>query len=341
MPLGWAIISTGRHPDQKMAPAINAAGSEIVAVVSRDRDRAQAFAEKHDARTAYEDVDAMLRDPAVDVVYVASPNHLHVEHVVKAAAAGKHVLCEKPMALTREDCQQMIDACAQADVRLGVGFHLRYHPGHQRLREIVQDGSLGTVGLVQAQWINGVRGQLAPPPRPPLQQWWEAPEMAGTGGFMGTGVHCADLLRYVLDDDVVEVSAVTDGQRDDQPLEHLATLLLRFRSGTMGIIATGRRLPDSLNDIVVYGSDGRGGVHGSLFVNLQGRFQAVGERVNEEQSYEPPDPLLLYTKQVEAFNTSVEEGTEPVASGLDGLRAAEVTLAMVESARTGRLVRIE
>jgi 1,5-anhydro-D-fructose reductase (1,5-anhydro-D-mannitol-forming) len=341
MPLGWAIISTGRHPDQKMAPAINAAGSEIVAVVSRDRGRAQAFAEKHGVRTAYEDVGAMLRDPAVDVVYVASPNHLHAEHVVKAAAAGKHVLCEKPMALTREDCQQMIDACAQADVRLGVGFHLRYHPGHQRLREVVQDGSLGTVGLVQAQWVNGVRGQTAPPPRPPLQQWWEAPEMAGAGGFMGTGVHCADLLRYVLDDDVVEVSAITDGQRDDQPLEHLATLLLRFRSGTMGIIATGRRLPDSLNDIVVYGSDGRGGVHGSLFVSLQGRFYAVGENVNEEQSYEPPDPLSLYTKQVEAFNRSVEEGTEPVASGLDGLRAAEVTLAMVESARTGRLIRIE
>jgi predicted dehydrogenase len=108
----------------------------------------------------------------------------------------------------------------------------------------------------------------------------------------------------------------------------------------MGIIATGRRLPDSLNDIVVYGSDGRGGVHGSLFVNLQGRLHAAGEHVNEEHSYDPPDPLALYTTQVEAFNMSIEEGKEPEASGQDGLKAAEITLAMVESARTGRLVRI-
>ena len=230
MAFGWGIISAGRHPDQKMAPAINSTDSKLVAIVSRDIDRARAFSEKHHVLSAYSDIDAMLDDAAVDVVYVASPNYLHKEHVLRAAAAGKHVLCEKPMALTLQDCQEMIDGCARANVRLGVGFHLRYHPGHQRLRELVKERALGTVGFVYAQWINGTRGQLKPPPRPPLQQWWEAPEMAGAGGFMGTGVHCVDLMRYVLDDEIIEVSALTDGQNDNQALEHLATLLLRFRS---------------------------------------------------------------------------------------------------------------
>jgi predicted dehydrogenase len=152
MTIGWAVVSTGRHPYQKMAPAINAAAdSEIVGVVSRDRDRAESFASKHHARTAYVDFDEMLCDPAVDVVYLASPNFLHAQQAVKAAQAGKHVLWEKPMALTMEEAHRMVDACKKHDFRLGVGFHLRFHPGHQALREAAQAGVLGTIAFAQAQ----------------------------------------------------------------------------------------------------------------------------------------------------------------------------------------------
>jgi len=169
MTVGWAVVSTGRHPDQKMAPAINAAhNAEIVAVVSRDLARAQAFAAKHHAAAAYDDFESMLRDPRVDVVYLASPNFLHAEQTLKAAQAGKHVLCEKPMALTVEECQRMVEMCQRQKVSLGVGFHLRHHPGHQRLRQAVRDGVLGTVALAQAQWGYGNRGLDKPRPRPPL-----------------------------------------------------------------------------------------------------------------------------------------------------------------------------
>ena len=96
--LGWGIISTGLHPENKIAPAIaRADGAELAAVYSRDRLRAEAFAERHGARTAYDDLDAMLADAAVDAVFIASPNSLHSQHGIKAAAAGKHVLVEKPM----------------------------------------------------------------------------------------------------------------------------------------------------------------------------------------------------------------------------------------------------
>lgn len=341
MSIGWAIVSTGRHPDLKMTPAINAArDTRVSAVVSRDIGRAQAFAAKHNVANAYDDFDAMLRNSNVQVVYLASPNALHAEQAIKAALAGKHVLCEKPMTTTLRDAHQMVEAAARHNVKLGVGFHLRSHPAHQQLREIVARGSLGVIALAQAQWGGGPRGQVVPPPRPPLQQWWEDPELAGAGGFMGTGVHAVDLLRFVLNDEVVEVSALTDGQREEQPLEHLATLLLRFKSGALATAVSSRRLPDSLNDIVIYGSNGRGGVHGSLTVDLTGKLDIASTSLTTTHTYEPPDPLALYTMQVEAMNRAVQGRGEPLATGYDGLKVVEITLAMVESARTGKLVRI-
>ncbi len=340
MTIGWGIVSTGRHPDTKMAPAINEAeDASLAAVMSRDIGRAEAFAQKHGAATAYDDLDALLRDPAVDVVYIASPNALHAEQTVRAAQAGKHVLVEKPMALSVDDGQRMIDACDTAGVRLGVGFHLRAHEGHQRLRSLVADGAVGRVSLAQASWCRGVRGQEAPPPRTGLQAWWDDPSLIGAGAFMATGVHCADLLRFVLNDDVAEVSAVSDAT-PERPLEELVTLALRFRSGAIATLLTGRRTPDyENNDVMVYGTLGRAGLRSSIEMTQGGALAVRTDALTEDETYQE-HPFALYTKQVRAFDSAVEGNAEPLASGLDGLRVVEITLAMVESARTGSRVSL-
>ena len=340
MPLGWAIVSTGRHPDTKMAPAIaDAKGSTLVAVVSRDADRAQTFAEKHNAAAAYTDLPIMLRDPAVDVVYVASPNALHAEHVVMAAAAGKHVLVEKPMALSVADCERMVEACATANVKLGVGFHLRTHPGHRRVRDLVANGGLGAIALTTANWGRGTRGQIAPPARAGLQAWWDDPKMVGAGAFMATGVHCVDLMRFVLGREVTEITALTDAT-PEHPLEELLVMALRFDGGSMGTVMTGRRTPDYAgNDVMVYGSGGRAGVHESIAMVLDGRLDIQTDEQSVDEAFEVA-PTALYTWQVDSFNDAVEHDGEPAATGLDGLRAAQITLAMVESARTGKRVDI-
>ena len=340
MPIGWGIVSTGRHPDSKMAPAINAASdSAIAAVVSRDAGRAQAFADKHGAAKAYDDLDTILGDPAVDVVYIASPNALHAEQTVRAAEAGKHVLVEKPMALSVDECQRMIDACASAGVKLGVGFHLRTHPGHRRLRELVADGALGTVALATANWGRGTRGLVTPPARPELQAWWDDPALVGAGAFMATGVHCVDTMRFVLGREVTEVSALTDAS-EERPLEELVALTVRFDDGSLGTIMTGRRTPDFVgNDVTVYGSLGRGAVHGSIDTVLAGTLDVRTDATAIEEAF-ATDPVGLYTWQVDAFNRAVLEGTEPAATGLDGLRAAQVTVAMVESAKSGARIVI-
>ncbi len=236
MPFGWGIVSTGKHPDIKIAPAMAAAdGGELVGVYSRDQHRAEAFAQKHDARAAYSQLGDLLKDSRVDGVFVSSPNALHAEHVVQAAEAGKHVLCEKPMATTIADAVRMLQACRRAGVTLGIAFNLRQHPAYIRARELVAAGTLGRIVLAQAQWAFGVRGRDGSPPRTPLTQWWDTPELiGGASTMMGTGVHSVDLLRFVLGAEVDEITAVTDGQTVARPLEQLACLTLATISACTG-----------------------------------------------------------------------------------------------------------
>ena len=342
MTLRWGIVTTGRHAEHKIAPAIAATPSaELVAVYSRDQGRADAFAERHGAQAAYSSLDTLLQDTRVDAVFVTSPNALHARQTVQAAQAGKHVLVEKPMATTIDDAVAMIRACREHGVRLGVGFHLRCHPAHQEARRVVEAGTLGPIALAQGQWGFGVRGQATVPPRPPLQQWWDDPAMiGGASTLMGTGVHVLDLLRFVLNQDITEVTACADGQTPEQPLEQLLTMTLRFADGTLATATCGRRLPDSENDLALYGSLGRLVGRDTLRESRQGALDIVSETVNTATTFDL-DPIANYIDELEDFDAAVATGREPMATGVDGLRVVEATLAVITAAREGRTVHLE
>jgi 1,5-anhydro-D-fructose reductase (1,5-anhydro-D-mannitol-forming) len=342
MTLGWAIISTGLHVDNKIAPAINATPeAELVAVCSRDQGRAEACAQKHGARAAYSDMQALLRDPRVQAVFVASPNALHAQHALQAAQAGKHVLAEKPMTTTLEDAVAMVRTCREQRVKLGVGYHLRQHPGHRETRRLIAEGVLGTVALAQGQWGFGVRGQDGPPPRTGLRQWWDDPALMGYAStMMGTGVHVVDLLRFVLGQEVTEVTAISDGQTPQRPLEQLLAMAMRFDGGTIATVCCGRRLPDSRNDLTVYGSLGRVVGAGALWEGRQGTLEVVSETVHKTATY-PHEPLANFIDELDDFQRAIRDDREPAATGLDGLRVVQVTLAMIASAREGRTVKVE
>ena len=342
MSLGWGFIGTGRHPDTKVAPAMASLGAKLVASYSRDVGRAEAFAERHSVSAAYDSIDGLLQDSRVDAVFISTPNSLHAKHTIAAAQAGKHVLVEKPMAVTVPEAQEMVDACRRAGVTLGVAFQLRTHPAHQEMRRLVQDGTLGIIPMAQAQWgTRAVRGVTEVPARSGLSSWWDEPELiGGASTMMGTGVHAIDLLHYILGQPVVEVAAISDGQTAGKPLEQTAALSLRFGDGTIGTMCCGRRMPDSRNDAVVYGTSGRAIASDSLWEALQGSLEVVSDSVNLTRAYDP-ESLGLFRLQAQAFQSAVETGGEPPATGLDGLRVVQVTAAMIESATAGRTVRIE
>ena len=342
MAFGWAIISAGLHPDSKIAPAINAAaGSELVAIYSRDQGRADAFAEKHEAQAAYDSLDELLGDSRVDGVFIASPNSLHAAQGIRAAQAGRHVLTEKPMTTRLEDALEMVRVCQGQGVKLGVGFELRHNPGHILARDLVAQGTLGRVTLAQGQWGFGNRGQETFPPRTGLRQWWDDPEtIGGASTMMGTGVHVVDLLRFLLGQEVTAVAAITDGQTPERPLEQIATLSFRFTEGTLGTVVCGRLLPDSRNDFALYGINGRITGQATIWEAQQGKVDVVSETVNQSSEY-PGSYLGNFISQIEDFQRAVEEDRDPAATGVDGLRVVEATLAMIESARTGRTVKVE
>ena len=152
-------------------------------------------------------------------------------------------------------------------------------------------------------------------------------------------MHLADLLRFVLGQEVTEVSAMTDGQTDSKPLEQLAILLLRFDGGTIGTLTCGRILPDNRNDLALYGIDGRLTTQRTVGAPLHGKVEVVSDSLNQTEVYSG-GRLDNFSGQLVEFHQALDEDRDPSASGVDGLRVVEITLAMIESARHGRSVKI-
>lgn len=335
MSVGWAIIGTGRHPHIHIAPAIHRSQEgRLVGIVSRDRGRAGEAAQRMGAEKGYGDLEEALRDREVDAVFISTPNSLHAEQAIAAARAGKHVLCEKPMALTVADAQAMVEACRANGVKLGVGFHLRHHPAHQMARRLVAQGELGALTMAMGQWaIDGRRLSRG--------GWWADPEMAGAGILMGTGTHVVDLLRFVLGREVTEVCAFSDGQRPDKPLEANMLALLRFEGGVHGVLVCSRNFAYPRNDLVVHGEDGKLVGVDTVWEAMRGHLEIAngGGTARWEFACQEAE-TELYRRQIVSFNRCLADGSEPSASGEDGLEVVRLTEAILVSAREGRSVSV-
>jgi len=336
MPDGWAIVGTGAFAQNRIAPALQrAVGCRLVAVVSRDRARAENFAHEHGAARAFDSLDAAVRDTDVAHVWVATPHSLHLEPVLTAARAGRNVLCEKPLATTCADAREMVRACRRAGVQFGTGFHLRHHPLHVEAKRLVAAGDLGELVAVEAEWST-------PPPRPGQgynAPWRSQPELAFAGITTGTGIHAIDLLRFVLDDEIAAVTAFTDGSTSPiAPLETRAVALLRFSKGTFATVRCVRGVYRPPNDLLLLGSRGKLAVRRSLDEVTHGTIEAEGA---EPATLGLPVGVDMYALQAEAFVRAVQERNQPNASGEDGARMVEVLDGLLESARTGRSVSLE
>ena len=202
----------------------------MIGIYSRDRGRAEAFAQKHGIARGLRFFRGPLEKPRHPGGLYRLPEFPPCLGTKMAAEAGKHVLVEKPMAVNVSEALDMVNTCRKQGVKLGVGFHLRHHPGHRRARQLIQEGILGLISLAQAQFFfTDKRGVMDLPPRGGLSQWWEDPIMTGGAySIMGMGVHALDLLQFLLGQPITEVAAITDGQTVEKPLESIATIALRF-----------------------------------------------------------------------------------------------------------------
>lgn len=307
----WGLIGTGIHAAQKIAPALASLPDErLHGVVGSTPDKSRTFAEAHGGN-AYPTLAAMLDDKAIDAVFVTTPNDRHREEVLQAASAGKHVLVEKPMALTSADCEAMIEACARAGVALGVGFQQRHAPVHREIRRLVE-GALGDIVLVRGEWHTAY---------PPWRNWRADRQRAGSDILAAVGVHVFDLLSFVTGSAVRDVASLVD-IGPDSGLDQTLAAALRYESGAMGTVTITRRARSAMNSVFVLGTKGQATGAGTLGMAPTGRLETVIEGKAEERVLPVGD---LYATQFQAFSTAVAKGQAPSADGRDGL--ASVLLA--------------
>lgn len=326
--LGWGIVGPGRIADSAMAPAINTLkDGRLVAVTSRDRGRAEAFAKKHGAARAYTDYGEMLRDREVDVVLITTPNALHAEQAIAAARAGKHILCDKPLAMSAADAERAVQECRKAGVRLGINFQTRHQACFAETKRLIDAGEIGEVLVVQVEVSSGAN---------PPSGWRTDLAMAGLGSVNNIAVHAYDLLRYLLSSEVAEVTAMFDVGRS-RALERLAMTLFRFQNGTMAYVNGNQKTPNFQADIDIYGTKGR--IVGDNLTRpfLEGALHVLTDKGETVTPYSNKD---AYLRTVADFNDAVLHERDPGASGLDGLRNVQLTDAIARSAREGVLVEL-
>ena len=326
--IGWGIVGLGRIAGNEIAPAVaTARNSTLAAVSSRDAAKAGEFAQRHGAAAAYGDYRSLLEDPAVDAVYVATPNGLHADQVVQAAEAGKHVLCDKPIATTVGDAKRVLAACEAAGVRLGVTFQTRNHEGMRDIRRLVADGELGSVRLLN---IEVSPGRALP------GGWRTDPALAGAGVMNNLGVHAYDLLRYLLDAEVTDATAVVDVEPGFE-VDTMALALLRFDNGALAYVNANQTVPNGQHDLSIYGTEGTILGRNITRPNQQGSIAVLGRSGDTERQVSSAG---AFVSTVADFADAVLDGRDPSPGGLDALRSVELTDALTLSAREGRTVRL-
>jgi len=331
--LGWGLIGASTIARSYMVDAINTQpNSRVVAVASSDPDRGRAFARELAIPTAHESAAALLADPLVEVVYISTTNELHKDQTIAAARAGKHVLCEKPLALTIDDAREMVAACRDAGVVMGTNHHLRNAVTHRTLRRLIQAGAIGRP--LAARVFHAV---YLPEH---LQGWRIARPDAGGGVILDITVHDADTLRFVLDDEPVEVMAMSANQGMASPgLADDVMEVIRFRSGLVAQFHDAFTVRHAGTGFEVHGTEG------SLFgqdVMTQAPIGRLTLRRGEQTETIDPGPHEdLYTRSVRLFNDAVFGNGAPAASGEDGVRSLAVALAAAVSAATGSCVPID
>jgi 1,5-anhydro-D-fructose reductase (1,5-anhydro-D-mannitol-forming) len=309
-----------------MVDAIRAQiGHYVQAVMSSKQERADKFAAECDIPAAYDTVDALLADPKIQVVYISTTNELHFEQVIAAAAAGKHVLCEKPLALRQEDAISMVHACRKASVLMATNHHLRNAATHRKMRELIQQGAIG-----RPLFARVFHAVFLPPH---LQGWRLDKPQAGGGVILDITVHDIDTLRFTLNSELVEVVGMSQSaSMAKEGLEDGVMAVMRFENGVVAQIHDAFTVKHAGTGIEYHGE------LGSLIGRNVMTQQPIGEVLLRNADGEQVVPIAhesLYARGVAAFCDAIKGRGEPSATAEDGIKSLVGALAVVNACKSG------
>ncbi|MFM9105093.1 MAG: Gfo/Idh/MocA family protein [Chloroflexota bacterium] len=331
--LGWGLVGASTIAREWMIPAINMQPDRLaVAITGGDHARVAAYAQQNRVPRVHESLDRLLADPGVDCVYISTTNERHFEQALAAAAAGKHVLCEKPLALTVAQAREMVAACEQAGVVMGTNHHLRNAASNRAIRRLIGEGAIGRP--LAARVFHAVY-------LPPHLQGWriDRPD-AGGGVVLDITVHDADTLRFALGDaEVTEVAAVTAAQgMATGGLEDAVMGVMRFDNGVLAQFHDAFTVRHGGTGIEYHGEEG------SIIARDVMTQRPIGSVVLRKDGAEEPVEFAaenLYERSVAAFNAAVHGRGQPAASGLDGVKSLAIALAVRQAAAEGRTIAVD
>jgi len=327
--LGVALVGLGNYATNQLAPALQQTEfCRLVGVVTGSPQKATEWMGKFQLSQKniynYNNFDEIRNNPNIDIVYVVLPNSMHAEYTIRAAKAGKHVICEKPMALNVKECEQMIKACQEASVKLSVGYRLYFEPHHLEVRRLGNEKALGVVKMIESS----LGFSMADP-----KVWRLNKALGGGGAIMDLGVYCIQGARRILNELPVAVTAqgfVTD-TNVFKGIYEMMMFQMEFPSGAVS------------NSTTTYSSyiDRLYATTGYRWFGLEPSYNATGASgESSEGKISFNTPPFQQIKQMDAFAENILNDTPLIASGEEGMTDLKIIEAIVRSADTGKKVKL-
>lgn len=311
----WGIIGVGNVCEVKSGPALQkAARSELVAVMRRNASKAQDFATRHSVPKWYADADALINDPDVNAIYIATPPHVHKDYTFKAAAAGKPVYVEKPMALNHDECQQMIGACAATRVPLFVAYYRRALPKYLKVKELLSSRAIGHTRTVT------ITHHRADPPAQDTDtpSWRLQPSISGGGYLLDVGSHMLDLLDFHLGP-IARIASFANNHGHRYYAEDIVSGAFTFETGVQGVGSW------------CYGTVGAAmdrteitGTEGCIIYDTYGNAPVVLDNADGRQEFAFEHPPHIQQPLIQTVVDALTGRGECLSTGESGARTSRV-----------------
>lgn len=305
--LKWGIAGCGRFTEVQFIPAIHLLRRSVVnSVFSHAPERAKAIAEKFAIRSSFSDYDEFLNSD-IDSVYIGSANNNHYSQVIKAAAAGKHVLCDKPVSLTSAEAEEMVKACRENNVQFAVNYVYRFHPLITKAKELLESGFIGKLVSISLNFNIDFA---------PNKNFRFKKEESGGGALRDLGTHMIDLMRF-FGGEISEINGVVDNIIYNAPVDDFAAAIVKFENSGYGYFNVSFNSRKAFNRIEILGHKGSIGIENLIGARLLPARMILLKEGEARKAFNKRGNKLLYL--LRSVQKSFLKNEKPAITGEDGL----------------------
>lgn len=348
--LRWGVIGAGGIADRRTIPGMMLAeNAELVAVMDISEELSESIRQKYGAKRAYTSEEELLKDPEVDVVYIATPIVVHAKQAKLAADYGKHILIEKPLAMTSEEGEEVLRYCAEKGVQIAAGFMMRFGAHVMNMKEAIAQQKIGTVVSGYSQftlWLPYEPGN-----------WRQCKAKAGGGCMMDMAVHVIDLMEYITGMRVTKVGSFNENvafsDHSEYDVEDTSTIMMRMENGAQFVVQTNFNIPDEAAKwrLEFFGTKGRllgdtmigqvdGGTLNAVFIEKNVAYNATQDHDDDAGVQLEGEFGNMYTREIESFSDSILNGKPLKVPASDAVHVQRIMELAYESTEQMKLFEV-